>query len=99
MLLRFAAAVLPLIPALLAFASGLHGRRRGARDRAQDRGTDPAYGARDRRDAEGSLVLEAAQRGAHDEGGRCVVDPGGVEIYLGRSLRAAVKTRVILTKS
>jgi hypothetical protein len=94
MLLRFAAAVLPLIPALLAFASGLHGRRRGARDRAQDRGTDPAHGA-----AEGSLVPEAAQRGAHDEGGRCVVDPGGVEIYLGRSLRAAVKTRVILTKS
>lgn len=44
-------------------------------------------------------MLEAAQRGAHDEGGRCVVDPGGVEIYLGRSLRAAVKTRVILTKS
>lgn len=101
MLLRFAAAVLPLIPASLAFASSpLPARPEAGCARPSARsGHRSAYGARDRRDAEGSLVLEAAQRGAHDEGGRCVVDPGGVEIYLGRSLRAAVKTCVILTKS
>jgi len=42
--------------------------------------------------------LEAAALGAHDDRGAYVVEPGEIEIYLGGSSRAAVKTKVILAK-
>ena len=43
--------------------------------------------------------LDAAQLGAHDDAGRYSVDAGLVEIWLGGSSRADLKTQVMLTKS
>ncbi len=43
--------------------------------------------------------LDAAQLGAHDDAGRYIVDAGLVEIWLGASSRADLKTQVLLTKS
>lgn len=43
--------------------------------------------------------LAAAQLGGHDDAGRYIVDPGLIEIWLGGSSRADLKTQVMLTKS
>lgn len=43
--------------------------------------------------------LDAARLGAHDDEGRYKVEPGEVEIYLGGSSQATVRTQVLLTKS